>query len=226
VELFPSSFGVYLVTDGGKLRVHGSLPEILLSLVSRFRSIIGVQIRERLLDAEYPPASDEYVCTLCSALRKNALRNDFKVVINSEVELCREIGADGVHLGSGSMSPAEARKILGSEFLIGYSAHSVEEVLASDPEVIDYVYLSPVFQPGSKKYTGELLGFAPLKKAAVADVSLFALGGVRPEHIEDIYRTGVSGVSVISSILHADNPLQVMAEFDNKINSLRNTCQL
>ncbi len=221
VKPFPSSFGVYLITDGGKLRTEGRLEGILVDLVSSFSSIIGVQIRERLPDSEFEPATIEYLSRLCSVLKSSAVRADFIVTINSEVELVKETGADGVHLASRSVSPKEARDVLGSDCIIGYSAHSAEEVVKQEPHIIDYVYLSPIFQPGSKQYEGGVIGLDLLKEATSnSRVPVFALGGIRPEQVESLYHSGASGVSLISSVLKADDPVFVMSEFDNKINFL------
>ena len=49
-------------------------------------------------------------------------------IIDDHVELVREIGADGVHLGKNDMSVAEARRILGDEYIIGGTANTYEDV--------------------------------------------------------------------------------------------------
>ncbi len=53
----------------------------------------------------------------------------FAVRIDDHVEICKKTGADGVHLGKNDMSPAEARKILGNQFIIGGTCNTYEDIL-------------------------------------------------------------------------------------------------
>ncbi|MBQ8222173.1 MAG: thiamine phosphate synthase [Bacteroidales bacterium] len=50
-------------------------------------------------------------------------------IIDDNVHLCKKIKADGVHLGKNDMPVAEARKILGSDFIIGGTVNSIEDIL-------------------------------------------------------------------------------------------------
>ena len=66
---------------------------------------------------------------LAEALEISALCKRYGVpfILNDNVALARQCGADGVHLGQEDMNPAEARRILGPEAIIGVSAHNVAE---------------------------------------------------------------------------------------------------
>lgn len=44
------------------------------------------------------------------------------------MELVRELNADGVHLGKLDMPVAEARRLLGPEYLIGATANTFEDI--------------------------------------------------------------------------------------------------
>jgi thiamine-phosphate pyrophosphorylase len=219
---FPSSFGVCLISDGGPLREKGTLEEVLTGLVRQFDSIIGVQIRERVIGSEYSHASTEYIKKLTQSLKTHSCRNDFVVIINSDPELAKDVGADGVHLGKRSMSPKDSRVYLGRDAIIGYSAHSLIEIHSGLTELLDYCSLSPVFRPGSKKeYAGEILGTRLLEDACLkSNIPIFALGGISLVNLEEIKKTGASGVSIISEILHASNPMEIMSKFDSKLKNL------
>ncbi len=56
-------------------------------------------------------------------------------IIDDHVELAKQIKADGVHLGKLDMPIAEARRILGKDFLIGGTANTFEDVLAPEPTI-------------------------------------------------------------------------------------------
>ena len=47
-----------------------------------------------------------------------------KFILDDHVELVRELNADGVHLGKLDMPVAEARRLLGPEYLIGATANT------------------------------------------------------------------------------------------------------
>ena len=70
---------------------------------------------------------------LAEALEISALCKRYGVpfILNDNVALARQCGADGVHLGQEDMDPAEARRILGPEAIIGVSAHNVAEARAA-----------------------------------------------------------------------------------------------
>ena len=218
---FFSSFGVFLISDGGRLRLDNKLEKILSELVSNFPSILAVQIREQLVNSDYPPADDDYVIQLCALLKEKAIRDDFKVFINGNPELAIRAKASGVHLGANSIGINRAREILGNEPLIGYSAHSTEEIKSLNNELVDYTYLSPIFYPGSKQISKEPLGLETLRLAVkVSEIPIFALGGVCENNIQEIYETGVSGVSLISSILYSYDPVKSMSKLDKIISHL------
>ena len=50
-------------------------------------------------------------------------------IIDDNVHLCKKIKADGVHLGKNDMPVDEARKILGSDFIIGATVNCFEDIL-------------------------------------------------------------------------------------------------
>jgi len=214
VNSFPSSFGVYLITDGGFLRSKNTLDSVIVSLVKEFSTIVAVQIRERVIDSGYPPANDEYICGLVEKLKGASRREDFKVIINGDIELSRGSMADGVHLGYKTQSISHARSTEGFEGVIGYSAHSIQELKYVADAGADYALLSPIFQPESKKSERKELGITLLEEAcSKVSIPIFALGGVKSEHVTDIIDTGASGVAVISSILFSKNPHRSMEEF-------------
>lgn len=216
---FPSSFGVYLITDGGLLRSKNILDSLLVSLVEEFPTIVAVQIRERVIDLGNPPASDKYIYGLSEKLKGASKREDFKVIINGDAELSRGSKADGVHLGYRSQSISQARSILGDEGLIGYSTHSIKELIEVADTGADYAFLSPIFQPGSKKSDRKELGISELEEACnQVSIPIFALGGIKSEHVFDIIKAGASGVAVISSILFSKNPYRSMEAFQNTLN--------
>ena len=64
-------------------------------------------------------------------------------IVDDHVELVRELGADGVHLGRNDMPVAEARRLLGSGYTIGATANTFEDVVRGAEQGADYIGLGP-----------------------------------------------------------------------------------
>ncbi|HEY4206148.1 MAG TPA: thiamine phosphate synthase, partial [Puia sp.] len=65
------------------------------------------------------------------------------LIINDRVEIAMEVKAHGVHLGKQDMSPVEARRLLGDDFIIGATANTVEDIHGHHRAGADYVGLGP-----------------------------------------------------------------------------------
>jgi len=112
-----------------------------------------------------------------------------------------------VHLGKAGLPLPEARRILGSGRLIGYSAHSVDEAVRAQLGGADFVTLGPVYQTPSKALYGEPLGVGTLAEATRAvTLPVFALGGIKQPSVAEVLSAGAHGVSLISAIMGAPNP--------------------
>lgn len=151
-----------------------------------------IQIREKDL-----PARELATFTR----RVMALPNPHRtlVLVNDRVDVALACGAHGVHLPGNRIAPESLRRMLPERFVIGVSCHSREELFRAQAEDADYVFISPVFQPLSKRDGREPLGIPGLS-AAVAGLQIpaFALGGITPEAIPLCAQAGAPGVAGIS----------------------------
>lgn len=73
------------------------------------------------------------------------------LIINDDVELCKEIDADGVHIGQDDLNLKEARKILGEDKIIGVSAHNYEEAKIALENGADYLGVGAIFANSNKR---------------------------------------------------------------------------
>ena len=65
-------------------------------------------------------------------------------IVNDDPYLALELSADGVHLGQDDMDPAEARRIMGPDAIIGLSTHSREQIAAAAGSPVDYISVGPI----------------------------------------------------------------------------------
>ncbi len=137
-------------------------------------------------------------------------------IIDDRVELVKQIGADGVHLGLGDMPIAEARKILGETFIIGGTANTFENVKAHYQASANYVGCGPFRFTTTKKKLSPVLGLegyrsivSKMKEQGI-DIPIVAIGGITAEDIPQIMQTGVTGIALSGTVLRAEDPVAEM----------------
>lgn len=126
-----------------------------------------------------------------------------RIVINDRVDIARAVRADGVHLGQDDLPPDAARQILGSDAIIGYSTHSVEQALKARAFKINYIAVGPIFETSTKEKPDPAVGLDGLSKAKeqLTNVPLVAIGGIDLGSIRDVLAAGADSVALISAIV-------------------------
>ena len=143
-------------------------------------------------------------------------------IIDDHVALAKKLHAYGVHLGKKDMPIAEARKLLGKDFIIGGTANTFEDVQMHYAAGADYIGCGPFRFTTTKKNLSPVLGLEGYRnivsrmKEAGINLPIVAIGGIAFEDIPAIMQTGVSGIALSGSILRADDPI---AETRRIINS-------
>lgn len=138
-------------------------------------------------------------------------------IIDDHVMLVKELHADGVHLGKKDMPIAEARTLLGSDCIIGGTANTFEDVKAHSEAGADYIGCGPFRFTTTKKGLSPVLGIEGYKdivgkmKADGIDLPIVAIGGITEDDIPEIMQTGVTGIALSGTVLHADDPAEEMA---------------
>ena len=162
--------------------------------------VTTVQLREKNI-------SVQEIIMLGKALK--ALLKPYKVplIINDNVEVCKAVGADGVHLGQSDMHPNEARKLLGEQAIIGLSLENMQQTkLANQLSSIDYVAASPVFKTPTKPECTEAWGLEGLRQlATMSRYPVIAIGGINLQNIVEVMDAGAVGIAVVSYIQLATN---------------------
>ena len=127
-------------------------------------------------------------------------------IVNDDIELALEIDADGVHVGQDELGVDEIRKLMPNK-IIGLSIGNEEEFKQSKVEYVDYVGVGPVYVTQSKDDAGGAIGYEGLElmRRFLPQMPLVAIGGIQTQHIKDVMKTNVDGVSIISAISYSDN---------------------
>ncbi|HUS18294.1 MAG TPA: thiamine phosphate synthase, partial [Terriglobales bacterium] len=99
-----------------------------------------IQLREKDL-------SGRELESLAGDLAQRLRGTSAKLLINSRVDVAVAVGAHGVHLPSGDISPKEARRVFRHAGIaapvIGVSCHSLEEIRSAKGDGADFVVFGP-----------------------------------------------------------------------------------
>lgn len=202
---------LYAVTDRSWLKPGEHLAEPVEELLRA--GVTCVQLREK-------EADDELFLKEALELKELCSRYHVPLIINDRVDIAKEAGADGVHVGLSDMGIAKAREILGDGFIIGGSAHNVTEALAAQKAGADYIGCGAVF--GSKtKPDVTILPAEELKAICRAvNIPVVAIGGIKQENIHYLAGTGIDGAAVISALFAAEDKFSAAEDLLNSIKQL------
>jgi thiamine-phosphate pyrophosphorylase len=130
-------------------------------------------------------------------------KNNAKLIVNDRADIALLLKADGVHLGQDDLPPAEARKLLSDEAIIGFSTHNLEQVRKALEMPIDYLAFGPIFPTGTKVDHDPVVGLEMLKRVrdAVKDLPLVAIGGIHLENLGSVLEAGADSAAMISALL-------------------------
>ncbi len=134
-----------------------------------------------------------------------------KLIVNDNVDIAKETGASGVHLGKDDLSVSEARQILGNDFIIGGTANTFSDIVRVSSEGADYVGLGPYRFTTTKKKLSPVLGIrgysAILEKVKRENIHIpvIAIGGITEDDISLLLQAGLYGIAVSSVIANADD---------------------
>lgn len=198
IQFITHSNNRYGYVDGARLALEGGCRWVQLRM-------------KEATEAEFMAAAAE-IGRLCK-------EHGATFVLDDHVEWVEKTGADGVHLGKNDMPIDEARKILGSDKIIGGTANIFEDVERLYRQGADYIGCGPFRFTTTKKNLSPVLGLEGYQhivdqmKAHGIDLPIVAIGGILESDIKSILATGVSGIAVSGGILNAENPAEEMQRF-------------
>lgn len=166
-----------------------------------------IQLREKGLGTrDLEKLAREAVAVVCqNQLSTNHYSLTTRLLINSRTDVAFVVGADGIHLRSDDISPAEARSIwrlcgagtLAREMpVIATSCHTKSDVFRAASEGADFAVFAPVFE--KRDHPGDSpAGLAALREACQAKIPVLALGGVTLENAAACMEAGAAGIAAI-----------------------------
>jgi thiamine-phosphate pyrophosphorylase len=173
--------------------------------------VTAVQLR-------WKTAADREVLALAQTLTELCKRHDALFFMNDRVDLALAAGAGGVHIGVDDLPLEIARRLGGSDFLIGYSPETDEQAASAKERGADYLGVGPVYGTVSKSDAGPAVGLDAIgRRAALAGIPTIGIGGISAANALPVLEAGAVGIAVVSAILKASEPEQAARELSGAL---------
>lgn len=141
---------------------------------------------------------------------------DTLVIVNDRMDVARDAGADGVHLGRDDVPLEAAREQADEDFVLGSSTHDRDEVLIAQANGADYAGLGSFFASETKPDAERLDPWKSglMERIPALQIPVVGVGGLTPGRVDDAFRIpAVTGVAVSAAIQSADDPAAAIAAF-------------
>lgn len=198
---------LYAITDRQWLK-NKTLPQAVEEAIKGGATFI--QLREK-------NTSYEEFKSIAIEVKKITDKYSIPFVINDNVKLCKEIDADGVHIGADDMSVKKAREILGKNKIVGGTARTLERAIKAYNEGTDYLGIGAVFNTNTKSGTTHMTRELAQEINKTVNIPTVAIGGINKDNASQLKDYGVSGIAVISAIFAQNNITEACKSLLNTI---------
>ena len=202
MKLEKNSMLLYAVTDRRWLQ-GASLSEKVEEALSA--GITFLQLREKEL-------SYEEFLKEAIALKKLAALYHVPFVVNDDIDIALQSGADGVHVGQSDIKGRDIRRLLGTDKILGISAGTVAEAIAAEAAGADYIGVGAVFPTGTKNDADYVLHDELQRICKSVSIPVVAIGGITKQNIPALKGSGIDGVAVVSAIFEKENIKNAVTE--------------
>jgi thiamine-phosphate pyrophosphorylase len=191
----PDIFGLYLV---------------LTDPVAGYEACAEAAVEEgvRYLQLRMKKRSHDEVLEMARRLRSITAGSGTRFIVNDNVDIAAEAGADGVHLGQDDMTIVEARgrwPELGKIF--GLSTHNEEQELRAREIAPGYIGVGPVFATPTKEKPDPSLG--PERMGRIirnSPLTTVAIGGINTDNLAEVLRQGAVNYCVVRAVNQHPDP--------------------
>jgi thiamine-phosphate pyrophosphorylase len=127
-------------------------------------------------------------------------------VLNDRADFAATLNA-ALHLGQEDLTPADARRVVGGDAVIGFSTHKPAQMTAAANEPVDYVAFGPVYGTASKERPDPTTGIEQLRIIrALTQRPLVAIGGITRANAQACWDAGADSVAVIADLVPLSSP--------------------
>lgn len=190
--------GLYLVTATG-LAVAKVIEGVRIALEN---GAVLVQYRDKSSDHSRRKYTAERLLGICRQW-------EVPLLINDDVQLALEIGADGVHIGGEDMPLKKARKLLGRERIIGVSCYNQLDLARQyAQEGADYLAFGRFFPSSTKPHAVRAGHDLLLQASEELTHPIVAIGGIDADNGGELVAAGADMLAVVGAVYGSENPAE------------------
>jgi thiamine-phosphate pyrophosphorylase len=131
-----------------------------------------------------------------------SLPGDVLLFLNDRADICALSSCAGLHIGQEDISPAGARRVIGSGPLLGISTHNESQIAIANEAEVDYIAIGPVFATTSKENPDPVIGLEGVRRArGLTSKPLVAIGGIAQSNASSVIDAGADSIAVISALV-------------------------
>ena len=198
--------GLYAITDTANLD-----SEIMLARTEEI-----LRAGARLLQYRNKQADENTRITEAEELHTLCRHYSVPLVINDDIALAIQTGADGIHLGKTDSTIADARERLGNKVMIGCSCYNdLDRAQQASKSGADYIAFGAFFsspsKPDAAHATPDIIQTAKQR----FKLPVVAIGGITPENGQSLIEAGADMLAVISGIYASETPFNTTSKYIN-----------
>ncbi len=198
--------GLYAITDTANLS-----SEIMLTRTEEI-----LRAGAKLLQYRNKQADEDSRLKEANQLLHLCRQYSVPLIINDDIALTVQTGADGVHLGKTDSTIADARECLGNSVMIGCSCYNdLDRAQQASKSGADYIVFGAFFpsptKPEAAHATPDIIQTAKQR----FDLPVVAIGGITPENGQSLIEAGADMLAVISGLYASNDPFSTTKQYIN-----------
>lgn len=202
---------LYLVTDSTGLEENEFLNKIEEACKS---GITLLQLREK------DKTGREYL-ELAFKVKEITDKYNIPLIIDDRIDIAMAVDAAGVHVGQSDINVRYARKILGSNKIIGATTKTLKQAEEAVSEGADYLGVGAIYSTTTKVKT-VITEVSTLKEICeLVDIPVVAIGGLNEENSDILKGSKISGIAVVSAIMKAKDIKESVVGLREKISTIK-----
>jgi len=169
-----------------------------------------------LLEYRNKSGSTAEILADASVLRSSMPGGQVKLILDDRADLVEQAQFDGVHVDAGDLSPAQARRLIGADRIVGTFGGSNDLLPGVLEAPADYLAIGPIFETRTKHTDRKPIGIdgvRRLRQQAGKDVVLSAAAGITLETAQRVLDAGATMVAVAEAIFRTADPAKEFARW-------------
>ena len=198
---------LYLVTNRDKLTDEEFFKTVEESLKG---GVSLVQLREKT-------APVREVIEIAKKLKELCHSYNVPLLVDDRVDIALAADLDGVHLGNEDMDVADARRILGTDKIVGSTAKNLDWAIAEEKKGADYLGVGAIFETKTHVKTTRTSVETLKEINDNIKIPTVAIGGLNYDNIDILKGSKAKGVSVVRAIMDSKNPYKDAKNLREKV---------